>query len=332
MNRFWALAGRDWPPKYPAHQLATAIGAPAMATLLTTGVLREQAICPYDTVPCTACRASARVLFQRGVAVVICTGNEDCPDEVLGPAPSWAAMDAGDFTRRLAQALELEGLPGVGGAVVPLGGRRIGEEPVAFDLCTQPSRTGVIEALTRLARTGPQVRVVLVPDSRRLRADLPCEIGETELVWAGLDEVLTLDGELGVDLTSVYARRRFRGLVSVVPFDGLVVGSDGAWWGGRRIIEPEFVQALTLLRVLSRRLGEIVTMRELWRGLWPSEHTAKGELARLVDPDDLDERLRQAVREVRAALVVTGIENLVENKRKVGYRLNLEPGRIRIDG
>ncbi len=331
MSAFWALAGRDWPPRYPTHQLVHDIGPVALAALLGTGVLREEAVRPHDTVPCSACRRRAEVIYQRGSTFAICSGPKGCPDEDLGPAPSWAAMNAEDFARRLAAALGLDGLPGVGGAVVPLGTRRIGDESVAVELCPHPTAQAVAE-LSRIVRHGPAVHVVLVPDSGRLQADLPREVGDVEVVWAGLDEVLTLDGALGVDLTPVYARRRFRGLVTLVPFAGLVVGSDGAWWAGQRVIEAELVQALALVRVLSRRPGEIVTMRELWRAVRPSEHTAKGGLAKGVKTTDLDDGLRQVVCEVRAALAVTGVENVVENKRKVGYRLNLEPGQIRIDG
>lgn len=327
MSAFWALAGRDWPPRYPTHQLVNDVGPAALASLLATGVLREEAIRPHDTVPCTACRRRAEVIFQRGSAFAICSGARGCPDEDLGPAPSWASMNAEDFTRRLAAAFGLDGLPGVGGAVVPLGARRFGDETAAVDLCPHPAAQAVAE-LTRLARNGPSVRVVLVPDSRRLRADLPRELDDVAVVWAGLDEVLTLDRELGVDFAPICARRGFRGLsarAAVPSFAGLAVGKDGARWGGQVVIGPELAQALTCVRTLAAQPGVFVSSRQLWQALWPLEHTRSGELARLVNPLDLDRRLRHVVGDVREALAVTGVENVVENKRKVGYRLTLAP-------
>ena len=328
MSTFWALAGRDWPPRYPTHQLVHDIGPVALAALLATGVLHEEAIRPHDTVPCTACRRTARVIHQRGNMFAICSGPKDCPDEDLGPAPSWAAMNADYFARRLAFALELDGLPGVGGAVVPLGVRRIGEEPVAVDLCPHPTAQAVAE-LARLARRGPSVRVVLVPDSRRLQADLPREMGDVEIVWAGLDEVLTFNGQLGVDLAPIRARRRFHGEAGAVTFDGLLADAAGVRWRGATILGPEKAQALAFVRALAARPGTFLSRRELWRVLWPMDHTKAGAIARGVNTDVFDNGLHGVVKSVRAALVAGGAGNVIENQRRAadkgGYRLTLPP-------
>lgn len=334
MSAFWALAGRDWPPKYPTHQLVDHIGSVALAALLATGVLHEEAIRPHDTVPCTACRRRAEVIYQRGRAFAICSGGKGCPDEDLGPAPSWASMNAEDFAIQLAATLGLDGAPGVGGDVVPLGERMIGDERVAVDLCPHPGEPQALDALARLARRGPEVRVVLVPDSRRLRADLSREVGGVEIVWAGLDEVLTMDGRIGADLAPILARRAFRGMAAAVPPAGLRIDASGVQWRGRTVVGPEKAQIVTLLRTLAARPCAVVSRRELWRVLWPLEHTRTGGLARGVNSDDFNARLHLVVKGVRAALAAAGagdvVKNQLGNPDKGGYRLMLPPDQVSV--
>jgi hypothetical protein len=103
---------------------------------------------------------------------------------------------------------------------------------VAFDLCSNPDRAGVPNALTTLARRGPAVGVVLVPDSPCFRADAPSVVGDVELVWAGLDEVVRLDGGLSATLAPILARRCFRGLQMEQPFDRPAVADRSATWRG----------------------------------------------------------------------------------------------------
>lgn len=333
VKRFWALAARDWPPDFPTHQLATAIGAACLTSLLAAGVLQTEAIQPWSTVPCTLCRRDARVVYLARGAVAVCTGDEECPEEELGPTPSWSGMDAEHFVGRLAAALSLDGAPGRPGDVVALGRRKIGDETVAVDLCPHPNEPAALDALARAVRGGPAVRIVLVPDSRRLRADMPSELAGVELVWAGLNEVVSTDGGLRVDLAPITSRRAFRGFVDP-RFEGLLVDANGVHWRGVLAVDAQRQQAIALLRALAARPGELVTWRNLRRKVWPLDHSDKGVLGRGLSPDKMDARLRIVVSEVRGALDDLGWDGLVQNQPgdedKGGYRLLLPAERIRV--
>lgn len=333
MTAFWSFAGRFWPPAGPTHELVAKLGAADVAALHAAGVLEAVAIRPYDTVRCPECWGNARVIYEGVNAVAVCTGDLLCPDQELGPAPSRSVMRVEGFVERLAKSLELAGAPGRRATVTPLGQRRIGDEDVAFDLCATPDRAEVPEALTALARRGPTVRVVLVPDSTRLRADAPSEVGDVELVWAGLDEVVRLDGGLSATLAPILARRRFSGLPAESTFQGLVLSADGASWRGRKALGGAQRRALQLLQALAARPGEWVPRRQLWRAVSPQEFTKGGGLPRGANTDWLDEQLRQVVKEARAGLRAAGLERAVENQRgdevKGAYRLALAAEAVR---
>lgn len=332
MNAFWALAARDWPGGWPAHELARSIGRANVGSLRAVELLREVPIRPYDSVSCAECRRTARVLFEPTGAVAVCTGPDLCADEELGPAPTRLVLDPLPFAVRLAAAFGLDGALGKAAVVTTLGRRRIGDEEVGFDLCSHPHYPGVPDALTRAARGGPAVRVVLVPDLRRLPGDVPTAVGDADLVWAGLNEVVAVGERLSVDLAPVLSRRRFRGLPDAPPFAGLAFTGDGATWAGTVILPPARGVAVELLEILSERPGEWVTRRDLWRRLWPEEHTVSGELPRGANPDRFDGRLRMAVTEARAGFRAVGLERVVENQRgdeaTGGYRLALRPSQV----
>lgn len=331
MTAFWAMAARDWPPSYPTHELAVSVGSVRVAELHDAGVLREEAIRAYGTVTCRECHGDARVVYEPGGAVAICTGDFGCPDQELGPAPTRSAMVAADFARRLAGALGLDGVPGREGLLTPLGRRRIGDEEVAFDLCSHPGRPESLDALAALVRRGPSVRVVLVPCAARLRADMPTDVGGVELVWVGLDEVVRLDGGFAVELGPILARRPFRGAAPA--FGGLILTEHAATWSGRPVLGPGQHRALELLRALAARPGEWVPRRELWRVVSPGEFTRAGKLSKGVNPDNLDGQLRGVVLEVREALAAAGLPVGVPNRRgdevTGGYRLALAPDQVR---
>ena len=227
----------------------------------------------------------------------------------------------------MAEALALEGTPGTGEAVIPLGRRRLGEEIVAFDLCVHPDRAGFEDALYRLARRGPRVRVLLVPDSARIPADALSEIAGVELVWVGLDEVLVVNRGLRADLQPLLTRRSFTGFTLELPFDGLVIEPGGVSWRGAAV--PLKPRALRLLRALATHHPAVATRAQLWREVWPEDHTRTGEVARGVNPDLLDSRLRQAVAEVRAALGDDAVDNARGGERAGGYRLALAASQLR---
>lgn len=327
------MAGRQWPPAAPAHQLVAALGGDHVHALQRAGVVEAVGLRHFDTVPCSECRHSARVIFEPGGAVAVCTSPDECPDEELGPRPARLVLRPDSFARRLAVALELEGTPGERGIVMALGTRRLGEELVAFDFCASLRYRNAMLMLRRLAMGGPSVRVVLVPDSRVLPADAPTRLGRTELVWAGLDEVLTVGDRLVADLGPILARRAFRGAVYERPFDGLDFGAAGAMWGGRVVLPAARGTAIHLLRVLAERPGEWMSRRELWLRLWPEDHTRDGDFPRGFNPELLDHRLRTAVLEARAALSVVGLKSTLNNKRgsdeNGGYRLSLAAEQVR---
>ncbi len=90
---------------------------------------------------------------------------------------------------------------------------------------------------------------------------------------------------------------------------------------------------LRLLRLLASRPDECVSRRELWRGLWPDEHTKRGGIPRGANPDRFDNRLRIVVADLRVALRNVGLEQALDNQRgdedAGGYRLVLPRARAR---
>ena len=307
--------------------MMAALGHELVECLVAAGVLREVAIRPFETVACPTCRWNARVLWERGGAVLICEGEMGCEAVELGTAPYWLSTDASELVRRVAEAFALEGAAGAGDSIVPLGRRRLGEEMVAFDLCPHPGRAGFEDSLYRLARSGPRVRVLLVPDSARIPADALPEIAGVELVWVGLDEVLVMDGGLRADLRPLLWRRSFPGFTLELPFDGLAIEAGGVCWRGAAV--PLKPRALRLLRALATHHPAVATRAQLWREVWPEDHTRAGEVARGVNPDLLDSRLRQAVAEVRAALGDDAVDNVRGREREGGYRLVLAANQLR---
>lgn len=307
--------------------MVAAVGHERVGHLVAAGVLREVAIRPYERVACPACRWNARVIWEPAGAVLICE-EEMCAQAVeLGPAPYRLSADPAELGRRVAEALVLEGTPGAGENVIPLGRRRLGEEIVAFDLCQYPGRAAFEDALYRLARTGPRVRVLLVPDSARIPADALPEIAGVELVWVGLDEVLVVDRGLRADLRPLLTKRSFTGFTLEPPFDGLAIEPGGVSWRGAAVrLNP---RALRLLRALATHHPAVAPRAQLWREVFPEEHTRTGEVARGVNPDLLDSRLRQAVAEVRAVLGDETVENARGGERAGGYRLALAPKQLR---
>lgn len=321
----------------PAWEVDAAAGADCVATLTRAGVLHEAAIRAGESVPCAECRSPARVIWEHDQAVAVCTGDTECPVELLGAAPCRLVLDPVDLSQRIASAFELEGTPGAGELVVPLGRRWFGEELVAVDLCPHPGRVGVEDAIFRVARGGPRVRVMLAPYSGRIRADVATELGGADIVWAGLDQVLVIEEDLRADLRPILAQRTFAGFELPRLFDGLEIDAAGVRWQGRAVLPPANARAVSLLRLLAERPGQFVPRRELWRGLWPDEHTREGGIPRGTNPDKFENRLRVVVAEVRDALEAAGGEALrarLTNQRSSeatgGYRLDLEPGRVRV--
>lgn len=334
MTAFWSFAGRHWPPAGPTHELVARLGAEKVASLHRAGVLDAVAIRPYDTVRCPECWGDARVIYEAAGAVAVCTGDLLCPALELGPAPSRSVLCEERFVERLAASLELAGVPGRPTTLTPLGLRRIGDEEVAFDLCANPHRSEVPDALAALARRGPPVRVVLVPDSKRLPADAPTEVGGVDLVWAGLDEVVRLDGRLTTTLAPVLSRRRFRGIKVEKPFDGLAVGDRSATWRGQPVLGGDDGRALRLLRALAERRGDWVPRIELRRAIWPDQHTRSGKLARGASSIALDDQLRKVVMKLRGSFADVGLHDVVVNNRgneeQSGYRLTLPAEQVRL--
>lgn len=326
MKAFWALAARHWVPSFPSWEMAALLGRERVAGLLAAGLICQVGIAPFERVTCTSCRGDARVVWDGHAAVAICDGDLECPAMELGSAPFRWAAHAGDLARSVATALALEGAPGSGDVVIPLGWRKVGDEVVAFDLCPNPRRRGFEEAFRCLARGGPTVRVMLVPDSARIAGGAPREIGGTEVVWAGLDEVMVVDGGVRADLRPILERRRFTGVVATEQFAGLEVRDDGASWRGVELtLTP---RALRLLRVLVER-REGGARADLWRELWPEDHTRRGELARAVVPEHIDARLRKSVGELRAVLGRDAVVNARGGDRAGGYRLAIAPELVR---
>ena len=330
MERFWAMAAAHWPLSTPRASLEDLIGVAQVDALLGVGILHVAALEDGDVVECASCGANARLVWEDAGFVAVCEGEVECPCEPFGSAPERVFIDPGAFARTVADALGLEGVPGVPAPVVPLGRRMFGEERVAFDLVARPGRAGLLDALERHARGGPRVRVVLVPDSRRLPASAPTELAGVEIVWVGLDELLVVGTPLRVDLRAIVSRRHFPGVIVEERFDGLLVGDRRASWRGQAFDIEASPLSLRLLRLLATQPGEFVGDAALWRSLYPDDHTKGGNLARGANPEDLKDRVRFVVGSLRAALRGAGAGELVENVRGGGYRLALPLERVRI--
>jgi DNA-binding winged helix-turn-helix (wHTH) protein len=332
MKDFWALAAAHWPYSTPRSRLGSAIGDGLVARLLDAGLLHTGALTENDAVVCPECWATARLVREDSGFVAVCTSDWECPVVHFGAAPERVYVEPAAFARSLAAALEIGGVPGTPGPVVPLGRRVLGEELAAFDFIARPGWAGLTDTLYRLARGGPRVRVVLVPDGRRLAADVPTELGGVELVWVGLDELLVVEAPLRVDLRAILSRRNFAGVVVEAAFDGLAMNETGATWRGRPLDIQASPLTLRLLRLLAERPGELVGNADLWRSLYPDDHTRVGNLARGANPEDLKDRVRFVVGSLRAALRAVDVASgeLVENVRGGGYRLALGPGQVRI--
>lgn len=327
MKRFWTLAARHWLPSLPSWEMEAAIGKELVARLVSVGLLAEVAIQPHERVTCVSCRWNALVIREPEGCVVICQGEMECPEVAVGRAPYRLVADERSLARLLAEALALEGTPGASGLLVPLRKRRIGDEAVAVDLCPHPKRVGFEDALFRVTRAGPRVRVLLVSDSARIPADAPTECGATELVWAGLDEVVVIDDRFRVNLRPIVSRRAFSGFDPNAGFAGLLLDGTGAWWHGRAL--PVQGRALRLLRALAARHPSVASKKLLWREVWPEDHRRAGEIARGIVPHQLDSRLRHAVAEIRAALGEGAVENERGGDQAGGYRLALDAGQVR---
>lgn len=332
MKDFWALAAAHWPYSTPRTRLESTIGAGPVARLLEAGLLHTGALTENHAVVCPECWGSARLVREDTEFVAVCESEWECPVVHFGAAPERVYVEPAAFARSLAAALEIGSVPGAPGPVVPLGTRVLGEELVAFDFIERPVRAGLEDALYRLARGGPRIRVVLVPDGRRLPADVPAELGGAELVWVGLDELLVVGRPLRVDPRAILSRRHFAGLAVAPTFDGLVVNAGGATWQGRPLDIAASPLTLRLLRLFAERPGELVGNADLWRSLYPDDHTKGGNLARGANPEDLKDRVRFLVGTLRAALRAVGTSSgeLVETVRGGGYRLALGRERVRI--
>jgi hypothetical protein len=329
VKRFWSLAAAHWPLSLPRRRLDAAIGEDLVAELVGARVLQTGALVADDEVPCGTCRSLAQLVEEPEGLVAVCPAG--CPCEPFGELPERVYVEPVALALDLARALGTEGVPGPPEPpVVPLGRRSIGEQIVAFDLVGRPARAGTMDMLHRMARGGPIVRVVLVPDARRLAADVPAEIPGAELLWTGLDEVLVLEGGMRVNLGPLLLRRVFPGVVWERPFEGLLLDATGARWRGQALaLAPT---GLRLLTALAAHPGERRSQLELWRELWPDDHTRNGRIARGVSRDLLDNRLRLSVTNLRAALRRVGLDRALENVRVAGggYRLALNPEQVRM--
>ena len=194
-----------------------------------------------------------------------------------------------------------------------------------------------MERLRWVVRGGPPVRVLLTPDSRCIPADAPAEVGGVELVWLGLDEVVRLEGGLRADLDALTSRRVFRGFRSVpAPFAGLSLDGNDATWAGVRVGLEGALLLRRLLGELAARPNQVVTREDLWRSLYPDDFTRNGNLARGVNPEDLNDRLRKLVGKLRIALQSAGrggngpvIDNARGSETVGGYLLALPPAMVR---
>ncbi len=339
MRCFWTLAARHWPLATARRRLDAVLGEERVCQLVAAGLLQVEALREAHGVACRTCGRRAELVAEGEALVAVCPAGEGCPTEPFPADAERLVMDAAHVARVLAGALALEGTPGAPGAVVTLGERDLGSTRVAFDLVPRPSAAGVQDAILRRARGGPELRLLLVPDRTRLPADVPREAGTTLLCWMGLGDVFRCDaGTVVADLGVIATRAGLRGVVPDAPFDGLLVMPTGVTLAGHAVPLDRSPLAQRLLHEFAQRPGEFVPRRTLWRLLYADDHTREGRVARGVNPDDLDDRLRAVIAELRRALRATpdgeAAAALIENRRgdpdAGGYRLDLHASRVRL--
>lgn len=329
MTRFWAIAAAHWPLSLPRRRLEAAVGTEEIAALVASGLLIGAPLRAGETLPCATCRWPAPLVAEPEGLVAVCAG--DCPWEAFGPEEARLRVQPIRLFGALTRALDLEGVPGPEALVTPLGWRSLGAEQVAFDFVARPTLEGVGDALHRLVRGGPRVRVLVVPSAARLPAATPTEIAGVDLVWVGLDQLLAVGPPVRADLRPLLARRHFPGLAVEAPFDGLVLTDRGARWRGRALRVEEAPLQLQLLRLLGQAPGALVTKAALWRELYPDDVNTQGRPVRGVNPEDLEDKLRALVLGLRASLreADPAAGDLVENRRGKGYLLALPRERVR---
>jgi hypothetical protein len=330
LKAFWELAARHWPISMPRRRFDAAIGGANVDALLAAGLLARGALLEEETVTCLECHGSARLAPEPEGLVAVCLGDMECPVEHFGSQPERVFIEPTAFSRVLARALELEGLPATDGILCPLGRRKLGDELVAFDFVPRPTRAGVVDALHRLARGGPRVRVLLVPSMARVAAAPPAEVGGVDLVWVGLDDLLVVASPLGVDWQALLERRTFAGFSPSVPFAGLSVGPDGLWWGGRRVEDEPTPLAMRLLHTLAARPGACIPHAKLWLALWPDKHNRFGNLPKGANPEHFNHGVRVLVSELRERVGAGTIENKRGSAQTGGYLLSLPPEMVRL--
>lgn len=330
MTRFWATAAAHWPLSLPRRRLEAAIGAEDVAALVGSGILTEAPLRASETLPCATCRRPARLVAEPEGLVAVCSGDADCPWEAFGLEETRLRVQPVRVFDALARALALEGVPGTEALATPLGRRTLGDEQVAFDFVARPTLEGVEDALHRLVRGGPRVRVLLVPCAARLPATAPAELAGIDLVWVGLDELLVVGAPMSVDWRALLAHRTFAGFSPSVSFTGLTIGPDGVWWGGRRVEKQPTPLATQLLRILAARPGVNITHAKLWLALWPEKHTRAGRIAKGESPDGFNHGVRTLVAELRERLGKEVIVNERGGAQKGGYSLGLQPEMVRL--
>lgn len=106
-----------------------------------------------------------------------------------------------------------------------------------------------------------------------------------------------------------------------------MLDEEGATWQAKPL--PLKPRALRLLRSLVKHYPDTPSRAQLWREVWPEDHTRTGEIARGVVPELLDSRLRQAVAQLRRALGKEVVENERGSEDDGGYRLALPPKQLR---
>jgi hypothetical protein len=331
LKAFWELAARHWPLSLPRRRLDAAIGCDKVEALLAAGLLARGTLLAEEAVTCLECYGNARLVPEPEGLVAVCVGDMECPVEHFGPEPERVFIDPASFSRNLARALDLENEPSVDGIACPLGRRRLGDELVAFDFVPRPTRNGVEDALHRLVRGGPRVRVILVPSAVRVAAGAPTELGGVDLVWLGLDELLIVGGgPLRLDWQPLLERSSFDGFSPSVPFTGLSIAPDGLWWAGRRIEDEPTPLAMRLLHTLAARPGECIPHAKLWLALWPDKHNRFGNLPKGANPEHFNHGARVLVSELRERLGTATVENKRGAPDTGGYLLALPREMVRL--
>ncbi len=334
LNTFWSEIGPLWRWSRPLPM----VDNPDFLALERLGFLVRTSISKGDPWPCVensgCCR---RVVFEDEQGVAVCSRwPNECREQSFPMQNAYLlSMSLVGATCSLQTLLELDPRPIDNGSWVFVGERLFGQRRVSFLLPRFPSSPDLQDLRSRINEDPDRVLVLIVPHRRCIPGDAPRKIGNTELEWLPLGEILRPDCE-ALDLSSLVLNHSFPGFDVgrwLWPRYSLVIDGDRVWCFGDRLLLERSPLERQFLLFLASAPDHRRTRRELLLEIWPESFSS-----RTMEPRDsvsLDRRLRQLKSDLCATLeaIRPGAGAIVENVRgrsdtEGGYLLKLDSSEI----